>query len=109
MATLVDTFVLAGLIQTETTLGSPQFTWKGESLACIPNTINDSNSNVLAGLSENADFRMTVRLNQFTPNVYPALNDYITYNGYTLLIKGIKKPAHNLFWIYTCEIPKINR
>ena len=100
-------FILNGVISMENLLGNPTFTWKGESFACVPNTVNDKQKSIDAGFSENADFRMTVRLNQFTPNIYPQLNDYVYYLGYKLLIKEIKKPAHGVFYVFVCELPSI--
>lgn len=101
------TYILNGLKAMEAMLGNPSFTWKGQVFKCVANTINDSEKSADAGFNENADFRMTVRLNQFTPNIYPALNDYITYLGYKLLVKGIRKPAHGVFWVYILELPTI--
>jgi hypothetical protein len=100
--------ILNGCLGMEALLGNPTFSWNNETFACIANTLNDQQKNVLAGLNENADFRMTVRLNQFS-GVYPALNDYITYLGYQLLIKSIKKPAHGVYWVYVCELPSVNK
>jgi len=102
-------FILNGCLGMEQLQGSPTFIWEGETFNCIANTIKDSEINVSAGLTENTDFRMTVRLNQFTPNIYPELNDYIIYLGYQLLIRGINKPAHGVFWIYICSMPTINK
>ena len=103
----MSTFILNGVTGTEKLLNNPTFIWKGETFACVPNTLNDSIKSSDAGFNENADFRMTVRLNQFTVGIYPQLNDYIKYLGYTLLIKGIRKPSHGVFWIYTCELANI--
>ena len=106
---MLNDFILNGVTQMSNMLGKPKFLWKGESFNCIPNTVNDSGKAVVGGFDEDADFRMTVLLNQFAPNVYPEINDVITYNGYQMLIKQIKKPAHNVYWIYQCELPKVNR
>jgi hypothetical protein len=105
----VSDFILKGVKLVESTLGNPTFTWKGESFACVPNTVNDSVKSDNVGFNENADFRMTVRTNQFAPNIYPRLNDYVYYQGYKLLVKGIKKPAHNVFWIYLCELSQVSK
>jgi len=103
----LNTFILNGVTAMEAYLNNPTFVWKGETFKCVANTINDQERAADAGFSEDADFRMTVRLNQFTPNIYPALNDYIIHQGYQLLIKGIRKPAHGLYWVYICELPNI--
>lgn len=100
-------FILNGLTQMEAMLGNPVFTWKGEQFRLVPNTLNDAEKASEAGFTENADFRMTVRLNQFTPNIYPALNDYIQYQGHKLLIKQVKKPAHNIYHVYVCEVATV--
>lgn len=100
-------FINKSLVSLEKKLNNPTFVWKGETFLCVPNTLNDSAKSVDVGFDEDADFRLTVRLNQFTVGIYPALNDYITYQGYKLLIKKIKKPAPNAFWVYECELPKI--
>jgi len=100
-------FILNGIIQMENTLGNPTFLWKTETFACIPNTLNDAIKNSTPVFDENTDFRMNVRLNQFTPNIYPELHDYITYQGYSMLVKQIKKPVHNVYWIYVCEAPGV--
>ena len=92
----------------ETMLGNPTFIWKGETLPCVPNTINDAKKSSDAGFDESADFRMTVRNNVFTPNIYPQINDYITYQGYELLVKSIKIPANNVFRVYVCELPRVS-
>jgi hypothetical protein len=97
--------VVNGLIQMETLMGNPTFLWNGETFKCVPNTLNTSEKNVRAGLNVNADFRMTVRLTQFSPGIYPQLNDTITYLGFNLLIKGVKFPGHGLFMIITTEQP----
>lgn len=99
--------ILNGVLGMESLLDNPSFVWKGETFACVPNTLVDQIKSADAGFNENADFRMTVRLNQFTPNIYPAINDYITYKGYQLLIKQIRKTSHNVFWVYVCELPSI--
>src|ERR1017187_6847281 len=103
----LNDLILNGVISMENMLVKNTFTWKGETFSCIANTVNDAEKSSDAGFSENADFRMTVRLNQFTPNIYPALNDYIYFQGYKLLIKTIKKPAHNVYWVYVCELPSV--
>jgi hypothetical protein len=100
-------FILNGVLGMEGLLGKPTFIWKGETFACIANSINDQEAATDAGFKETTDFRMTVRLNQFTPNIYPAINDYITYLGYSLLIKEIKKPTHGVYWIYMCDLATI--
>lgn len=89
--------------------------WNGENFNCVPNTLNDG---VAAdAVMAEADFRMTVPfqvkrngvyVNQFTPNIYPTLTNTITYLGTQLKVKQIKKPAHGVFWVYVCEIPKFN-
>lgn len=96
-----------GLITMEEALGNPVFTWKGENFLCVPNTVNDISNVINTGFNEDADFRMTVRLDQFTEDIYPALNDWITYLNYRFLVRQIKKPAHNVFWVYVLELPKI--
>jgi hypothetical protein len=103
----VNQLFLSGILLMEQTLNNPTFIWKGETFNCVPSSISDEVKAVDIGYNENGDFNMTVRLNQFTPNVYPALNDFITYLGYKLLIKKIKKPAHGVYWVYQAEIPKI--
>ena len=99
----VNDFILNSITAMEGMLTLNTFVWKGETFKCVANTVNDTAKASDAGFTEDGDFRMTVRLNQFTPNIYPALNDYITYQGYTLLIKGIRKPAHNVYWVYITE------
>jgi hypothetical protein len=104
----VNDFILNCVIGSEKLLQNPTFAWKGETFGCVPNTLNDTLKSGEAGFDEESDFRMTVRLNQFTPNIYPSINDYVIYLGYKLLIIGIRKPAHGVFWIYICELPKVN-
>lgn len=101
-----NSFILGGLIQMEQLKGNKTFTWKAESFVCIPNTYNENIKTEMIGFDENADFRMTVRLNQFTPNIYPALNDYITYSGVNFLIREIKH-MNDVAWVYVCEAPKL--
>lgn len=103
----LNDFITFSLKSMEANLGNPTFIWKGETFICVPNTINDGAKAVDVGFDEDGDFRMTVRLNQFSTGIYPALNDFITYQGYKLLIKRIKKPAHNQFWVYEAELPKV--
>lgn len=101
-------FILNGVTQIEDTLGNPTFTYKGESFACIPNTLKET---VKGGNKElfiaSSDFRLTVRLNQFSSGIYPAVNDYITYMDRKLLIKEIYKPVHNQYWVYVTAQPEV--
>ena len=99
--------ILNGIIGTEKLLGCPTFTWKNETFRCVPNTVHEKIKSSDAGFTDNTDFRMTVRLNQFTPNIYPQPKDYITYLGYTMLIKEVMKPGHGVFYVYVCEAPTI--
>lgn len=101
-------FALSGVTGMETLLGNPTFTWKGSTFGCVPNTLNDEVKNNNKWFNENADFRMTVRLNQFSNGVYPSLNDYIYYAGKQLVITGIKKTPHNIFWVFICSQPTVN-
>lgn len=97
-------FILNGITQMENMLDNPVFTYKGEDFACVPNTINDViKSDKQIGYDENVDFRMTVRLNQFTSGIYPQLTHVITYNGTKFVIKEIKTPPHQVYKIYICE------
>lgn len=101
--------ILAGQMQMESFLNNPTFAWKGELWACIPNSYIDAVKNDMAGFNSNGDFRMTVRLNQFTPNLYPDTNDIITYLGQDFIIKQIKKTPHGVFWVYICEVASIGK
>ena len=108
-ANILNNFVLNGVLQMEAMLSNPQIIWKGESVTCIPSTLNTNVKTSDTGFNENVDFRFTIRLNQFATGIYPQLNDYLTYNGNNLLIIEIKQTPHNLFWVYVCKIPSINR
>ena len=105
---MLNDFIRIGIEGMMNHLNNPKFKWKNELFKCVPNTINDAGKSVVGGFDEDADFRMTVLLNQFTTNIYPEINDVITYNGYDMLIKSIKKPAHNVYWVYQCELPKLS-
>jgi len=101
-------FVLAGLTLMENTLGNPTFTWKDTTLACIPNSLIDTIKNSDKWFNENADFRMTVRTNQFNGGAMPQLNDYIYYLGYKLKVSSIKYTPHGIFNVYICSLPTSN-
>ena len=105
----VANLALNGLNKVRSATGNPTFIWKEETFICTANTLHDKIDNSIdAGTSEDADFRMTVPLNQFTPGIYPALNDFITYDGYNLLVKDISKPSHGIFWVYILALPNVN-
>jgi hypothetical protein len=104
----VTRLVRSGLNTTQRFLGNPTFVWKDQTFNCIPNTVNDSIKSENKSFNEDADFRMTVMLNQFSQNIYPELNDYIYYLGYQFMVKEIKKPGHGIYWIFVCENTKVN-
>lgn len=97
--------ILQGLLKMEYFLNHPTFTWLGETFACIPNSPTTTSTNVPVGYSDEEQFSMEVRLNQFTPGIYPKLNDQITVNGNNLQIFQIKTLAHGVSYIYTAKTP----
>ena len=105
----VERLVVNGLKTMARLLGNPTFIWdnNGETFYCIPNSVKDSVTSDNKFFTEDGEFRMTVLLNQFTPNIYPDKNDYITYLGYNLLIKQVIKPAHGIYYVYVCQLPMI--
>lgn len=100
--------ILDATLANESDFGSPTFTWLSGSYICIPNTLHNKEKSNDAGFSKDADFRMKVRLNQFSGSNYPALNDYIYFNGNRLLVKQINMLWHNVFAVYEMELPNIN-
>jgi hypothetical protein len=100
-------FILAGMAQMETTLGNPTFIWKGETFICIPNSFSNKVGNSGMTFEKEDDFRLTVRTNQFTPNIFPKPNDYITYSSNRLLVKEVRYPAHNQFIVIVCQDPSV--
>jgi hypothetical protein len=103
----MNDFILNGLVQMETLLNNPTFSWKGETFGCIPNTLTNGVTNSTVMFEESDDFRMTVRNNQFTPNITPQPNDYLYYNGFQLLVKQVKYMSHGVYNIYICSNPTI--
>jgi hypothetical protein len=104
----VTRLVLNGITKMEKMLGNPTFIWNGETFDCVPNSLNDEIKSDYKFFTEDGEFRMTVRLNQFSSNIYPDKNNDIFYMNVRLLVKKIIKPAHGVYWVYVCQLPKIN-
>ena len=108
LADIANKFKLAGLKRMEGFKGCPKFTWKDGEYSCVPDSLNVTLENSDYSFEESDDFEMTVRLGQFTDGSHPNVNEYITYLGYKMLIKGIKKPD-NIAWVYICKQPTVTK
>lgn len=115
--TIAETFINEGMQGLMDLQDNPQFTWKGVNYYCIPSALNVGQ--MPNAVIEDSSWQMSVPfkvknangdfVNQFTPNVYPNLNEHITYLGTELKIVQIKKPAHGQCWVYVCQVPKFTK
>lgn len=99
-------FMNSALMQMERLTGNQTFTWNGETFICIPNSLNHAGKSIDAGFADYEDFRMTVRLNQFSPNIYPDVEQHVTYMGTDLIIDRILK-TDTVAWAFICRNPNL--
>lgn len=79
------------ILTIETDMDTPLFTWQGEDYVCIPSSLGNSQVLDIGGLGQENDLSLTVRINQFSNNLYPSENQTVIYKSVTYRINKVIK------------------
>lgn len=73
-----------------TDLGDQEMTWKGETYVCIPSSAVKGLNLEMGGLGADASLVLTVAKELFTDDLYPASQEYLTFNNIRYRIQSVR-------------------